>query len=72
MFKLEDKVCFIKVNLDYLEKLHDVCEEVQFNRRDYENKVFMGILLTQNLKKYVIPLTSAKGKHKTCKNVAIL
>ena len=35
----------------------------------YDNKPYIGILVNKNDRKYVIPLSSAKDKHKTWKNV---
>lgn len=68
MFKLEGKLKFVNVNLVYLQYLHEVCSEVYFKSEDYENKPYLGVLLSQGNRKYVLPLTSAKEKHKLWRN----
>lgn len=37
------------------------------NPNGYDNKPYIGILVNKNDRKYVIPLSSAKDKHKTWK-----
>ena len=69
IFTLEGKLTFINIDQDYLKKLHDACSEVYYKPKGYENKPYIGILINRNEKKYVIPLSSAKAKHKTWKNV---
>lgn len=69
MFKLEGKLTFINIEQSYLKKLHDACSEVYYKPSGYENKPYIGILINKNDRKYVIPLSSAKEKHKTWKNV---
>ena len=69
MFKLDKNMQFINIDQDYLQELHKVCPEVYYKRTKYENKPYIGILVNNNDKKYVIPLSSAKEKHKTWKNV---
>ena len=69
MFTLEGKLTFINIDQNYLEKLHSACSEVYYKVNGYENKPYIGILINKNDKKYVIPLSSAKEKHKTWKNV---
>ena len=69
MFKLKEKLTFINVNQDYLKMLHDACSEVYYKSYGYDNKPYIGILIDKNDRKYVIPLSSAKEKHKTWKNV---
>ncbi len=69
MFKLEEKLTFINVDQNYLKKLHNVCSEVYYKAGGYENKPYIGILINNDGKKYVIPLSSAKEKHKKWKNV---
>lgn len=60
----------VRVDLKYLEALHDVDTEVMYKKSAvYANKPFLGILVTNNDKKYVIPFTSAKEKHKTWSDV---
>ena len=69
MFILEGKLTFINIDPSYLKKLHDACSEVYYKPSGYENKPYIGILINKNDRKYVIPLSSAKEKHKTWKNV---
>ena len=69
MFTLEGKLTFINIDQNYLKKLHDACSEVYYKASGYENKPYIGILINKNDRKYVIPLSSAKEKHKTWKNV---
>ena len=69
MFTLEEKLTFINIDQNYLEKLHDACSEVYYKPSGYENKPYIGILINKNDRKYVIPLSSAKEKHKTWKNI---
>lgn len=69
MFTLEGKLTFINIDQNYLKKLHDACSEVYYKANGYENKPYIGILVNKNNRKYVIPLSSAKEKHKTWKNV---
>ena len=69
MFTLEGKLTFINIDQSYLKKLHDACSEVYYKSSGYENKPYIGILLNKNDRKYVIPLSSAKEKHKSWKNV---
>ena len=68
MFVLEGNLTFINIDQDYLKRLHDVCTEVYYKPRGYENKPYIGILINKEGRKYVIPLSSAKEKHKTWKN----
>ena len=69
MFTLEGKLTFINIDQSYLKKLHDACSEVYYKPSGYENKPYIGILINKNDRKYVIPVSSAKEKHKTWKNV---
>ena len=69
MFTLEGKLTFINIDQSYLKKLHDACSEVYYKPSGYENKPYIGILINKNDRKYVIPLSSAKEKHKIWKNV---
>ena len=69
MFILEGKLTIINIEQSYLKKLHDACSEVYYKPSGYENKPYIGILINKNDRKYVIPLSSAKEKHKTWKNV---
>ncbi len=69
MFSLDGKLTFINIDQAYLKKLHDACSEVFYKPRGYDKKPYVGILIREDNKKYVIPLSSAKEKHKTWKNV---
>ena len=69
MFVLDGKLTFINIKQSYLEELHNACSEVYYKSNGYENKPYIGILINNNGKKYVIPLSSAKTKHKTWKNI---
>lgn len=64
MFKLGGKLTFINIDQAYIRKLHDACSEVFYKPNGYENKPYIGILIDKNNRKYVIPLSSAKQKHK--------
>ena len=58
------------ISPDYLEKLHDVDSEVFYlPDTDYSKKPHLGILIGCNGRKYVIPLTSAKPKHATWRDI---
>ena len=69
MFVLEGKMSFINIDQNYLKQLHDICSEVYYKESGYDNKPYIGILLNNDNKKYVIPLSSAKEKQKTWKNI---
>lgn len=69
MFTLDGNMTFINVDQTYLSKLHEVCSEVYYKSSNYDNKPYIGILINNNGRKYVIPLSSAKEKHKTWKDV---
>ncbi|MBR4374527.1 MAG: type III toxin-antitoxin system ToxN/AbiQ family toxin [Treponema sp.] len=71
MFSLQKNLKFITINQDYLKYLHDFCNEVYYKPAGYETKPYMGILIQENNAEYVIPLSSAKQKHKTWKNIDI-
>lgn len=61
-----DKVQFVYIDVDYMEYLNGIDSEIFFNKEDenYRLKPHLGILLNNEGMKYVIPLTSAKEKHK--------
>lgn len=62
------KIIFI--NRDYLRELYNVDTEINFvDSADYDQKPHLGILIENSEYKYVIPLTSAKDKHKTWDDV---
>lgn len=69
MFSLERNLTFINVDQKYLKQLYDACPEVYYKGRGYENKPYVGILINNSNRKYVIPLSSAKEKHRYWKNV---
>lgn len=71
MFKLKDKLKFINISQDYLKYLHDHCSEVYYKQFNYDNKPYLGILINNENNQYVIPLSSAKEKHKLWKNTDI-
>ncbi len=69
MFSLQDNLKFININQDYLKYLHDSCNEVYYKPTNYDSKPYLGILISTEQQEYVIPLSSAKDKHKSWKNV---
>lgn len=70
MFCLDGNLKLIHIDVQYVKALHDVCGEVFYSSKHYDNKPYLGILVSnENGRKYVIPLTSAKDKHKSWKNV---
>ena len=65
-----DQFRFVYVNTDYLRALNEADSEVLFVENDnYENKPHLGILINCNGYHYVMPLTSAKEKHKKWRDV---
>ena len=71
MFSLQKNLTFITIHQDYLKYLHSFCGEVYYKPTGYDTKPYIGILVQQNGVEYVIPLSSAKEKHKTWKNVDV-
>lgn len=69
MFSLKKNLKFISIDQKYLKYLHDFCKEVYYLPTGYETKPYLGILVEDNGAEYVIPLSSAKEKHKFWKNV---
>ena len=69
MFSLKKNLKFITIDQNYLKTLHDSCREVYYKPTGYEKKPYIGILVEENGIEYVIPLSSAKEKHKLWKNV---
>lgn len=60
----------VHVDLNYLKVLYDADNEVMYREgAEYAKKPFLGILVTNDEKKYVIPFTSAKEKHKSWADV---
>lgn len=68
MILKDNKIVFITIDQQYLRALYNACTEVYFRTNNYDNKPYVGVLVTINDSKYAIPLTSAKEKHKTWKN----
>lgn len=64
------KLYFYKIDLEYIKYLHSIDNEVYYDETDenYDNKPYLGIILTDNDFKYFVPLTSAKKKHITWPN----
>lgn len=61
---------FVYISLDYLRAMHEIDSEIFFkDSSDYEKKPHLGILINHEGREYVIPLTSAKEKHKNWKDV---
>ena len=52
------------VDVSYLEYLHSVDDEVEFDERgNYERKPFLGVFMPASEHSYLIPMTSAKSHH---------
>lgn len=66
-----NKLQFVYIDINYLEYLHEIEPEIFFNKEDrnYIMKPHIGILLNNDGIEYVIPLTSAKNKHKNWADV---
>ena len=61
---------FVYVKADYLQLLHSEDSEVFYSpNSNYDLKPHLGILVNINSFKYVIPLTSAKEKHRYWRDV---
>ena len=69
MFSLKDKLTFININQDYLRYLHEECQEVYYKPINYDNKPYLGILIINEGQEYVVPISSAKKKHESWKNI---
>lgn len=53
-----------------MKKLNEEDSEIFYNDgKDYTKKPHLGVLLSNNGREYVIPLTSAKEKHKDWEDV---
>ena len=65
------KAQFVYIDIDYMEYLNGIDSEIFFNKDDenYRLKPHLGVLLNNAGMKYVIPLTSAKEKHKSWADV---
>lgn len=66
-----NKVQFVYIDVNYLKKLNEIEPEIFFDKENenYKEKPHLGILLNSKNRKYVIPLTSAKEKHKNWADV---
>ena len=66
-----DKLQFVYIDMEYLRKLNEIESEIFFDaeNKNYKEKPHLGILLNNEGREYVIPLTSAKEKHKTWADV---
>ena len=66
-----DKVQFVYIDMNYLKKLNEIESEIFYDaeNENYKEKPHLGILLNNEGREYVIPLTSAKEKHKTWDDV---
>lgn len=69
MFELSGNMKFINIDQNYIKELNAVCPEVYYKASGYDNKPYVGILVDESHRSYVIPLSSAKDKHKSWKNV---
>lgn len=69
MFSLAGNMKFITLDQNYIKELHNACSEVYYKPSNYDDKPYFGILLNANGRTYAIPLSSAKPKHKTWKNI---
>ena len=66
-----DKIQFVYIDMEYLEYLHGIDGEIWFDKENenYRIKPHLGILINNDGRQYVIPLTSAKDKHRTWDDV---
>ena len=69
MFAFDGNIKFINIDSNYIKKLNIVCPEVYYKSAGYDNKPYIGILINEKSRSYVIPLSSAKEKHKNWKNI---
>ena len=69
MFEFNGNIKFINIDSNYVKKLNLVCPEVYYKSVGYDNKPYIGILINEENRSYVIPLSSAKEKHKNWKNI---
>lgn len=69
MFRINDNFKLITIDQLYIHSLYTACNEVFYMPTAYENKPYIGILISDNGRDYAIPLTSAKEKHKLWRNV---
>lgn len=60
-----DDFKIVYVDIDYMRALYNVDNEVMFREgASYRKKPFLGVLISNDSQRYVIPLTSAKPKHR--------
>lgn len=66
-----DKVQFVYVDIAYLKKMNEIDSEIFYDEKNenYAQKPHLGILINHENREYVIPLTSAKNKHRTWADV---
>ena len=56
------KVQFVYIDIDYLKAMNEADSEIFYdeNNKEYKFKPHLGMLINQEDREYVIPLTSAK------------
>ena len=66
------KVQFVYIDIDYLKAMNEADSEIFYdeNNKEYKFKPHLGMLINQEDREYVIPLTSAKEKHKKWADVS--
>lgn len=66
------KVQFVYIDIDYLKAINEADSEIFYdeNNKEYKFKPHLGMLINQEDREYVIPLTSAKEKHKKWADVS--
>lgn len=66
------KVQFVYIDIDYLKAMNEADSEIFYdeNNKEYKFKPHLGMLINQEGREYVIPLTSAKEKHKNWADVS--
>lgn len=60
------------IDIDYLKAMNEADSEIFYdeNNKEYKFKTHLGMLINQEDREYVIPLTSAKEKHKKWADVS--
>ena len=60
------------IDIDYLKAMNEADSEIFYdeNNKEYKFKPHLGMLINQEGREYVIPLTSAKEKHKNWADVS--
>ena len=66
------KVQFVYIDIDYLKAMNEADSEIFYdeNNKEYKFKPHLGMLINQEDREYVIPLTTAKEKHKKWADVS--